>query len=125
MAFSREAGSGGIAVASEVSRRLGWPVYDQELMENLARELKVDVSFLKDYDERRGSFLVDTIKAFSASAGVTEVTYFRRLVQMLNVLGAGRMPGRRAGLDIRTASGDDAARADRGDPGRSNRLHRT
>ncbi len=88
IAFSREAGSGGITVAREVGRRLSWPVYDQELMENLAKELKVDVSFLEDYDERRGSFLVDTIKAFSASAGVTEVTYFRRLVQMLHVLGA-------------------------------------
>ena len=72
----------------EVGRRLSWPVYDQEIMENLAKELNVDVSLLEDYDERRGSFLVDTIKAFSASAGVSEVTYFRRLVHMFQVLGA-------------------------------------
>ena len=63
-------------------------MYDQELLENLAKELNVDVSFLEDYDERRGSFLVDTIKAFSAAASVSEVTYFRRLVRMLQVLGA-------------------------------------
>jgi len=88
IAFSREAGSGGITVAREAGRRLSWPVYDQELLENLAKELKVDVSFLEDYDERRGSFLVDTIKSFSAAASVSEVTYFRRLVRMLQVLGA-------------------------------------
>lgn len=88
IAFSREAGSGGISVAREVGRRLSWPVYDQELLENLAKELNVDVSFLEDYDERRGSFLVDTIKAFSAAASVSEVTYFRRLVHMFQVLGA-------------------------------------
>ena len=88
IAFSREAGSGGISVAREVGRRLSWPVYDQELLESLAKELNVDVSFLEDFDERRGSFLVDTIKAFSAAASLTEVTYFRRLVHMLQVLGA-------------------------------------
>ncbi|MGD0042940.1 MAG: cytidylate kinase family protein, partial [Isosphaeraceae bacterium] len=79
IAFSREAGAGGITVAREVGRRLSWPVYDQELLESLAKELNVDISFLEDYDERRGSFLVDTIKAFSAAASVSEVTYFRRL----------------------------------------------
>ena len=90
IAFSREAGSGGITVAREAGRRLSWPVYDQELLENLAKELNVDISFLEDYDERRGSFLVDTIKAFSAAASVSEVTYFRRLVRMVQVLGARR-----------------------------------
>jgi len=88
IAFSREAGSGGITVAREVGRRLSWPAYDQELLESLAKELKVDISFLEDYDERRGSFLVDTIKAFSAAASISEVTYFRRLVRMLQALGA-------------------------------------
>ena len=88
IAFSREAGSGGITVAREVGRRLSWPVYDQELLESLAKELNIDISFLEDYDERRGSFLVDTIKAFSAAASVSEVTYFRRLVRMVQVLGA-------------------------------------
>ena len=88
IASSREAGSGGVTVAREVGRRLSWPVYDQELLESLAKELNVDSSFLEDYDERRGSFLVDTIKAFSAAAGVSEVTYFRRLVRLLQVLGA-------------------------------------
>jgi cytidylate kinase len=88
IAFSREAGSGGITVAREVGRRLNWPVYDQELLERLATDLKVDVSFVEDYDERRGSFLVDCIKAFSATASVSEATYFRRLVRMLQALGA-------------------------------------
>jgi cytidylate kinase len=88
IAFSREAGSGGITVAREVGRRLNWPVFDQELMENLAKDLNVDVSVVEDYDERRGSWLVDTIKAFSAAASVSEVSYFHRLVRMLQALGA-------------------------------------
>ena len=88
IAFSREAGSGGITTAREVGRRLNWPVFDQELMEKLAKDLNVDVSFVEDFDERRGSWLVDSLKAFSSSASVSEVTYFRRLVRMLQALGA-------------------------------------
>jgi cytidylate kinase len=88
IAFSREAGSGGITVANEVGRRLNWPVFDQQILENLAKDLKVDVTFVEDYDERRGSWLVDTIKAFSAAGSVSEVAYFHRLVRMLQALGA-------------------------------------
>jgi cytidylate kinase len=88
VAFSREAGSGGITVANEVGRRLNWPVFDQQIMEKLAQDLKVDVTLVEDYDERRGSWLVDTIKAFSASGSVSEVAYFHRLVRMLQALGA-------------------------------------
>jgi cytidylate kinase len=88
IAFGRMAGSGGITVAREIGRRLNWPVYDQELLESLAEDLKVDVSFVEDYDERRGSWLVDCIKAFSDTASVTEVKYFHRLVRILQTLGA-------------------------------------
>ncbi len=87
VSISREAGSGGISVAREAGRRLGWPVFEHEILENLARELGTDATFLEDYDERRGSFLVDTIKAFSAQASVSEIAYFRRLVRMLHALG--------------------------------------
>jgi cytidylate kinase len=88
ISFSREAGSGGITVAREVGRRLNWPVYDQELLEHLARDLKVDITFVEDYDERRGSWLVDCIKSFSSAASVSEISYFHRLVRMLQALGA-------------------------------------
>jgi cytidylate kinase len=88
IALSREAGSGGITVAREVGRRLNWPVYDQELLGNLARELNVDVSLVEEVDERPGNWLAETLKAFAAVANVTEVTYFRRLVRMLRALGA-------------------------------------
>jgi cytidylate kinase len=88
IAISREAGSGGITVAREIGRRLNWPVYDQELLGKLAEELKVDVSLVEEIDERPGSWLVETLKAFAAVANVTEVTYFRRLVRMLRALGA-------------------------------------
>jgi cytidylate kinase len=88
ISISREAGAGGITVAREVGRRINWPVYDQELLESLAKDLKVDVSHVEDYDERRGSVLVDSIKAFASAVSVSELTYFRGLVRMLEALRA-------------------------------------
>jgi cytidylate kinase len=88
VAVSREAGSGGAAVAREVGWRLGWPVYDNELLTHLAGELRVDVHLLEGVDERPGSRLVEFVEAFAATAAVTEVTYFRRLLKLLLALGA-------------------------------------
>ena len=88
IAFSREAGAGGITVANEVGRRLSWPVFDQQILENLAKDMNVDVTFIEDYDEQVGSWLVDTIKAFSAAGSVSEVTYFHRLARQFHALGA-------------------------------------
>jgi cytidylate kinase len=38
VAVSREAGSRGATIGRRVARRLGWPVYDQELLDYLAQE---------------------------------------------------------------------------------------
>jgi cytidylate kinase len=88
IALSREVGSGGKLVAREVARRLNWPVYDHELLEQLAKELKVDVYQLEAVDERPGNWLAECLQAFANVASVTEVTYFRRLLRMLTALGA-------------------------------------
>jgi hypothetical protein len=88
IAFSREAGSGGTTVGHEVGRRLNWPVYDQELLEKLSQDLQVDVHWLEELDEKPGSWLVESIKAFAAVSTISEVTYFRRLLNTILALGA-------------------------------------
>ena len=87
IALSREAGSGGTVVAREVGRRLGWPVYDHELLDHLAKDLQVNVDLLENVDERRGSWLVECVQAFAAASTVPEVTYFHRLLKLLLALG--------------------------------------
>ncbi len=88
IALSREAGSGGTLVAREVGRRLDWPVYDNEILDHLAKDLQVDVDLLESVDERPGRWLVECVQAFAAASTVTEVTYFRRLLKLLLALGA-------------------------------------
>src|SRR5262249_31699422 len=57
IALSRETGAGGTFVAREVGRRLNWPVYDHELLEQLARELRVGVSQLRAVDEQPANWV--------------------------------------------------------------------
>jgi Cytidylate kinase-like family len=87
IALSREAGSGGALVAVEVGRRLNWPVYDNELLTRLARDLRVDEHRLRGIDERPGSRLVECLEAFASSSTVTEVGYFRSLLRLILELG--------------------------------------
>ncbi len=88
IALSREVGARGTSVARAVGERLGWPVYDHELLEQLAEEMQVGVKQLENLDEKPGSWLQECIESFSAAPPVTESTYFRRLLRMLLALGA-------------------------------------
>lgn len=88
VAISREAGARGTSVARELGQRLGWPVYDHELLEQVARDMHVTADLLERIDERPGSWLLESVQALSAAPNVTEIGYFRRLLKMLLALGA-------------------------------------
>jgi cytidylate kinase len=87
IAISRQAGSNGTQIAREIGRRLHWPVYDNELIEHLSKELQVDVRKLENIDERPGSRLIECLEAFAAASTVTEMTYFRRMLKLVFALG--------------------------------------
>lgn len=88
IALSREVGARGTSVARELGRRLNWPVYDHELLEQLAKDLHVGVKLLEDADEKPGSWLKECVEAFAAVPTVTETRYFRQLLRTLLSLGA-------------------------------------
>src|SRR6478672_12694127 len=60
IALSREAGTQGAAVGREVGARLGWQVYDHELLERIALDLGVRTILLDRVDERRKSWLKES-----------------------------------------------------------------
>src|SRR5215470_2224412 len=68
IAFSREFGAGGTSVAAAVGERLGWPVYDHELVERIARETGLRASLLHSIDERRVSWLRECAEAFLSTS---------------------------------------------------------
>src|SRR5262245_10840905 len=65
IALARQAGAPGTSVGQEVGRRLGWQVYDHELLEHIAREMGLRVSLLESVDERRRSWLLECLETFA------------------------------------------------------------
>jgi cytidylate kinase len=83
VALSREAGTPGTSVAREVGDRLGWAVYDHELLERIAQEMGLRTALLEGIDERRQSWLTECLEALAAEKQVTETGYVHRLTEVL------------------------------------------
>jgi cytidylate kinase len=88
IALSREVGAGGTSVARELGARLGWPVYDNELVQRIAKEMKLRTQLLESVDERRRAWLQENVESFLASIPpVSESAYVHHLVQTILSLG--------------------------------------
>jgi cytidylate kinase len=88
VALTREAGTPGTTVAQEVGRRLGWQVYDHELLEVIAREMGLRVNLLESVDERSPGWLEEALHAFADIPGITGNSYVRHLVETVLSLAA-------------------------------------
>ena len=51
ISISREAGSGGVEVSQLLARKLGWQLYDREIVEAIARRAKVREELVDRFDE--------------------------------------------------------------------------
>jgi cytidylate kinase len=87
IAIAREAGTPGTSVAREVGARLGWLVYDHELLERIAHEMGLRTSLLASIDERHVSWLEETVEQFASVPIVSESNYVRHLVETILALG--------------------------------------
>ena len=87
IAISRQAGAGGTSVALEVGSRLGWPVYDYALVEQIAREMHLRTKLLESVDERRKSWVLECAEAFGRAPVVSESAYVRHLIETVVALG--------------------------------------
>ncbi len=92
VAIGREAGAGASAVAEELGRRLGWTVYDRDLVERIAREMGLRTSLVESVDERHMNWLEESVRSFltalSEVPSFSESAYVRHLVETVMALGA-------------------------------------
>jgi cytidylate kinase len=110
LTISRVAGSLGDLVAEELARRLGWHVYDKEIVNAIAENSHVRQSFVEELDERSLSLVHDTVQrllrmAEGDSFGIEE--YHEALVKTLAVLaarGSAILVGRGANFALRGGS---------------------
>lgn len=61
--IGRQFGSGGKAVADELGRRLGIPVYDSELITEAARKSGISEEFFHKRDEKRRALFIGDRKS--------------------------------------------------------------
>ncbi len=88
IAVSREAGTNAAAVARSVGERLGWAVYDQELVDHIAADMGVRTNLVESVDEKHQSWLLECLESFSSDRSVTESAYVVHLVETILSLGA-------------------------------------
>ena len=68
--------------------RLGWPVYDHELLERIAEDMGVRTSLLESVDERRMNWLKETFASAFDVPFVSDMAYIHRLVKTVLALGS-------------------------------------
>src|SRR5262245_42741450 len=61
IAISREAGARGRKVARALGQKLGWHVYDSELLDKVAEEMRQPPAHLAAVDERRTHWLEEVL----------------------------------------------------------------
>jgi cytidylate kinase len=88
IAISREAGANGCLVAQAIGQRLGWAVYDRELVQLLAEGMGVRTGMIEDLDERRANWLRECLESFATVPTVSHSAYVRHLVETLLTLAA-------------------------------------
>jgi cytidylate kinase len=87
VAISREVEAGGTTLALELGKRLGWAVYDDDLLQRIASDLGVHADLLKSVDEHRGNWLREQFERLMGVPHVTESVFVHRLVKVLLALG--------------------------------------
>jgi cytidylate kinase len=88
IAISREAGINATAIAHEVAQRLGWIAYDRELLEHIAREMRLHTSLLESVDEHLKSWLQESLDSFMGIPTISECSYVRHLIETILALGS-------------------------------------
>ena len=87
IAVSREAGALGHTVAAEVGHRLGWPVYDREILDKIGEDMRRPSQHLQALDERPGSWLEEFLAGLTSRHSVSPDRYLKYLVGAVRGLG--------------------------------------
>lgn len=86
VAFSRDFGCGALELAQELSLRLGWSLFDRDLMDEIAKEAHLRLSVVESFDERTRSWLAEYIEGLTFMASFSEHDFFRHLVSVVTTV---------------------------------------
>jgi cytidylate kinase len=87
IAIARQAGTHGAALARVLSRLLDWPVFDHELLDIIAKQMRLRVDQVESVDERPLGWFLESVEAFAAGHFASENAYVKYLAQTIQTLG--------------------------------------
>jgi cytidylate kinase len=99
--ISRETGAGGGAIARMVGQRLGWKVFDHELLEAIAHRMGLPLDDVRCFDELAPSVVQDWLLPLREEYYAPQEAYLDHLAKLLEAIGrAGEsvLVGRGAGF---------------------------
>src|SRR5215469_8985354 len=88
VAVSREAGSRGGSVGRRVARKLGWPVYDQELLEYVSQEGRLHQDLLDGLPPAAAAWLGQRLEQLLRAQSVSQHPSIVRLARAILALAA-------------------------------------
>lgn len=81
--ISRDPGSGGSLIGKKLAKKLGWQLFDKNLMLKLSQELNIPVNELSHIDEHGRNWLMDILQAIFNPDYVSDIRYISHLKQVL------------------------------------------
>ncbi|MBI2298425.1 MAG: cytidylate kinase-like family protein [Armatimonadetes bacterium] len=108
VAISRQYGAGGAALAGKIAERLGWTLYDRELVDEIARDAHLQERLLEPFDEHVRNDMEHWIRGLLTEDTVSEHHYTRSLFHVLSSIarvGHAVIVGRGAHLALPEAQG--------------------
>jgi cytidylate kinase len=85
--ISREVGSGAGTIARLAGTRLGWKVYDHELIEGIAHRMEVPIEEAKVYDELAPSVIQDWLLPMREEHYAPHEAYLDHLAKLVEAIG--------------------------------------
>ena len=85
--ISREAGAGGGTIARLVGTKLGWRVYDHELLEAIAQGMEVPADEARLYDELAPSLVQDWLLPLREEHYAPQEAYLDHLAKLVDSIG--------------------------------------
>ena len=86
LTISRAFGAQGDALGREIGRRIGYAVWDRDLVQAVANAAGGDVRIMESLDERRRKAIDDAVRGFLRGLDHTNTQYFRALVRVVRTI---------------------------------------
>ncbi len=110
--ISRQAGGGGLTLARALGKRIGWEVYDREILNYMANDDGIQKKIYELADEHSEGYFESILKSLGFEGHTPGADYFRKLVGSINAVahaghaifvgrGAGFMLPAERGLGVR------------------------